>query len=74
MSDIMYGPIPTAAQADPNGVPGQTKGGVTDRLSQGPPVANEANPGSYHLVPPYLRSARRTPLATAPPSIAIPGE
>lgn len=67
-----YGPIPRAAFDDPNGYPGQTRGGVSDRLAQEPPAASEPNAGSFHRVPPFLANPTRTPLAdvydsTVPP-------
>lgn len=72
MSFIHWGPIPDIEEMDPNGTPGQTKGGVADRLSESPSYQKEPTAGSTELVPPFLRHPRRDPLATVG-VIAEPG-
>lgn len=70
-----YGPIVNKLTSDPNGTPGQTKGGVpatTSRVRQpGEPTA-----GANSLIPPFTENPTIDPLAEtfAPPSIIGPGQ
>lgn len=58
---MQYGIIPRAAEEDPNGFPGQTRGGVAPTVSMPPPVG-EYNGGGPA---PYPQTTRVDPLLEA---------
>lgn len=57
-----YGPIISKVNADPNGHPGQTSGGVPATVSHSRDVM-EPTAGSNASIPPYNQSPTLDPLA-----------
>lgn len=68
-----YGSNIRAAEADPNGPVGRTRGDVRDLQAEPAAPVREPSAGSTALVPPFLSTPRRTPLADVDTSMTEVG-